>query len=214
MKVCGGCGQTLELGNFPRSKTCSDGHEGVCRECRKQRRKEKALKNASSIILCEYKTCSQCNITKKIDCFHKRFGAVDGRAGICIDCRAINRAGYQSESEESQRAYKRSWAKENDAKVRAARHNYEARRAGAEGELTPALVELIFEVYGSACLVCGTTEKIHIDHVVPLSLGGSNLPTNLQPLCEFHNKSKRNRSSADYRPFVFDFAFEENGVNI
>lgn len=48
----------------------------------------------------------------------------------------------------------------------------------------------IFERDGWACLYCGNKKKLEIDHVYPLSLGGSDGPENLQTLCAPCNRSK------------------------
>lgn len=45
---------------------------------------------------------------------------------------------------------------------------------------------------GGKCLECGTTDDITIDHIIPLSVGGSNHITNLQPLCRVCNSRKNN----------------------
>lgn len=46
---------------------------------------------------------------------------------------------------------------------------------------------------GGACLACGTTRNLQVDHIVPVYHGGSNEPGNLQTLCKQCNvlKSKR-----------------------
>ncbi|CAB4168180.1 HNHc domain containing protein [uncultured Caudovirales phage] len=47
---------------------------------------------------------------------------------------------------------------------------------------------------GYCCQRCGTNEgKLHIDHIVPKRLNGSDLDENLQTLCEFCNLSKGGR---------------------
>jgi 5-methylcytosine-specific restriction endonuclease McrA len=56
----------------------------------------------------------------------------------------------------------------------------------------------LVEFYGHRCLRCGTTERLSVDHVVPLSLGGSNAIDNIQPLCEMCNSLKSD-TIADYR---------------
>lgn len=54
--------------------------------------------------------------------------------------------------------------------------------------------------YGFCCLRCGKTDvKLTVDHVVPLSQGGSHYITNLQPLCGPCNSSKGVKRD-DYRP--------------
>ena len=49
------------------------------------------------------------------------------------------------------------------------------------------------------CQKCGSTSKLGIDHVTPLSLGGTNTKDNAQILCWDCNLMKGNRSCADYR---------------
>ncbi|MEU9013033.1 HNH endonuclease signature motif containing protein [Streptomyces sp. NPDC048479] len=55
---------------------------------------------------------------------------------------------------------------------------------------------LTFHTYGNRCAACGRTPKddqvkLVIDHKVPLDLGGTNDPDNLQPLCEEDNHAKQ-----------------------
>jgi 5-methylcytosine-specific restriction endonuclease McrA len=61
----------------------------------------------------------------------------------------------------------------------------------------------LLEFYGRACLACGAGEDLSVDHIVPLSLGGSNAITNVQPLCETCNNVKGARVR-DYRPVEVD----------
>jgi 5-methylcytosine-specific restriction protein A len=47
---------------------------------------------------------------------------------------------------------------------------------------------------GHCCQSCGETDgKMHIDHIVPKRLGGSDLEENLQVLCQFCNLRKGGR---------------------
>lgn len=52
---------------------------------------------------------------------------------------------------------------------------------------------------GGVCLCCHGAEPITVDHVIPLSRGGTNTIGNLQPLCDRCNKSKGARRTTDYR---------------
>jgi len=46
---------------------------------------------------------------------------------------------------------------------------------------------------GGKCQMCGSTEDITIDHIIPLSKGGTNHIDNLQPLCRRCNSRKQNK---------------------
>ena len=54
--------------------------------------------------------------------------------------------------------------------------------------------ELIKIQYDYKCAYCGKTKKLTIDHIKPLSKGGSDGKDNIQPLC----KSCNSRKSATY----------------
>ena len=70
----------------------------------------------------------------------------------------------------------------------------------AEGDFAVEEFEALCEKYGNACLRCGDRGALlTLDHVVPLSLGGTNLTENIQPLCGNCN-SWKNVKVIDYRP--------------
>lgn len=56
----------------------------------------------------------------------------------------------------------------------------------------------VFELHGSDCLKCGSSEKIQLDHIKPVFKGGKNEIDNLQPLCKSCNVSKGTKIE-DYR---------------
>ena len=59
--------------------------------------------------------------------------------------------------------------------------------------------EALCKGYDNRCLRCGRGDvQLTPDHVVPLSLGGNNLISNIQPLCGSCNSW--NIKVLDYRP--------------
>lgn len=53
--------------------------------------------------------------------------------------------------------------------------------------------QAVFDRDGQICRWCGATEQLTIDHIHPVSYGGTNAPENLQVLCRSCNSWKGNR---------------------
>lgn len=59
--------------------------------------------------------------------------------------------------------------------------------------------EYLLEKWGRKCAYCGTQDvPLEVEHVVPKSRGGSNRVTNLTLACEPCNKSKGNKTAAEF----------------
>lgn len=75
-----------------------------------------------------------------------------------------------------------------------------ARKANAEGDFTAQQFRRLCDRYDNQCLCCGRKDvELTADHVVPLSWGGSNDISNIQPLCRKCNARKGDRRDTDYR---------------
>lgn len=72
-----------------------------------------------------------------------------------------------------------------------------ARKRAAPGTCTKAQLDARIAFYGNKCAYCpGPFE--HVDHVIPLSRGGSNWPANLRPACAKCNLSKSDMSAREW----------------
>lgn len=54
--------------------------------------------------------------------------------------------------------------------------------------------DLIFSRDGDACVYCGSTEKLCLDHMIPVSMGGDDDPSNLAVACKLCNSGKAGRT--------------------
>jgi len=76
-----------------------------------------------------------------------------------------------------------------------------ALKRGAIGSYTLGEWELLKKQYGYKCPACGKGEpeiKLCLDHIIPLSKGGSNYIENIQPLCKPCNSHKYNKLISKY----------------
>jgi 5-methylcytosine-specific restriction endonuclease McrA len=101
-----------------------------------------------------------------------------------------NRIWYKN-NKDSADARRAKWRKENPAKVKFYSHKRISRKLGSAGnEYTSAEhISARFEVFGGRCWMCGSVAS-SMDHVKPLSKGGSHWPSNLRPACRSCNSQK------------------------
>lgn len=87
----------------------------------------------------------------------------------------------------------KKWRKENPDKVRAWNRRRKAIKRGADGSHTLTEWLEILERFNRRCAHCGSPENITQDHVIPISKGGTDYASNLQPLCGSCNSRKHDK---------------------
>lgn len=73
-------------------------------------------------------------------------------------------------------------------------HARRARLKNAPGRCSTEQLTARFAFFGWRCAYCGADNGLTVDHVIPLSCGGSNWPANLRPACRSCNPKKGARS--------------------
>lgn len=101
---------------------------------------------------------------------------------------------------ETERAIKRAWRKANPEKNRAIHAARRAVKIAAEGRHTGDDLKAIFAAQKGKCAYCRASVKAgyQVDHIVALSKGGSNWPSNLQLTCGSCNSRKHNKDPVDF----------------
>lgn len=87
-----------------------------------------------------------------------------------------------------------NWHKANPGKQSEFNQRRRALKRSAEGVFTVQDIERIRLAQKGRCAACGKTrKKLSVDHIVPLSKGGTNWPSNIQLLCKSCNSSKKDK---------------------
>lgn len=117
-------------------------------------------------------------------------------SGPCKPCQLKRAAQRDPEKQkESDRKYRyknrdaylervRQWRTANKDKVRESERAKEARRRGAVGKLSKGIERRLFAEQNGLCVCCGRDlgDNYHLDHIMPLALGGTNTDDNVQLL--------------------------------
>lgn len=185
IKVCIFCSKKFE--GRKNSKLCSD-------NCRKQYKKEKMaayyIENKEHVL----------SRNKKWSLAHK-----EQHDKLIDEWNRANKDRKNTVAKEWEKAHPDSiktrhskWCKENPLKCVAMSAKRRAIKAKAKGSFTAEEFSELCKKYRNKCLCCGKKKKLTADHVVPLSKGGSNDISNIQPLCNSCN-SKKGTKTIDYR---------------
>lgn len=95
------------------------------------------------------------------------------------------------------KAYLKKWREDNKDLKNSYQRNRQHRLRANGGSVTHQEWLDLCAYYGNVCLKCGK-EETTMDHVVPVSKGGTHSIENIQPLCGSCNSSKGTKT-IDYR---------------
>lgn len=167
-----------------------------------------------STVGCIAKVCAKCGIEKPATEFTKRN---DGRGGglqsQCKECHRERATKYREQHPDKHKAAYTKWRRENPSAVKQsyadwAKNNRHLRRANdhnrmeraAGGKLSGGLAKKLLRLQRGKCACCRVHlgDDYHMDHVMPLALGGENIDDNIQLLCPTCNRSKHAKHPVDF----------------
>jgi 5-methylcytosine-specific restriction endonuclease McrA len=197
-KICRGCGLTKELSEFYVSATNRDGRWGKCKVCvraRAQKYRREHLEQYAQFEKARANLPHRVEARRKYQEEHKEQIAQYKKIWTANNKESVgaSKRSYYEREREDILARSKKWAENNPEKVRQAKtNNLRKRRAArhaSRGNFTVQEFEELCESYGNKCLACGDNEAVlEADHVVPLTRGGSDSISNIQPLCGSCNR--------------------------
>ena len=102
---------------------------------------------------------------------------------------------------ERARAESRAWFAANKHKRAAYEQNQRARKRGLGGNLSPDIRATLMKAQRGRCACCKVDLAkwaVHLDHIMPLALGGEHRDENMQLLCQPCNQSKHAKHPVDF----------------
>lgn len=162
------------------------------------------------------KRCSNCGDWKAFTSFHKRKELKDGHRSVCKECRKhenpsakVRMANHYAANPETKKMTDRKYREthKDEIKVRN-KVNHALRKT--TGHLTGDVWRSIVKKHDGRCARCGLKlgMDLTVDHVVPVSKGGPNFSSNLQPLCGSCNSKK----GVNFIPFELLHARRHEGL--
>lgn len=216
MKCCSKCRIEKPLTDFREGKGYADGYRSQCKECLsissreykqrpdvQQHRRDYEKTHTRG----EHRRAYQREWHQRPD-VKARVLAYMQRPDVNERVRERERQRWANDPKlrEYKRTYLRKRYRENTEHKRKqigysmrALHARRARKQNQGGSYTAQEWRDLCARYDHRCLCCGEQKRLTIDHVLPISLGGSNSIDNIQPLCLACNLRKHAKH-VDYRP--------------
>lgn len=199
-KTCTGCNKTKPVSSFHRDKSKSDGLTPRCKDCKKEyrckyyartskqsreysRRYFQKNQTAIKVYMAQYRKENAEHIIQRVK-------------------------QYQRENHEHVSEMQKRWHENNPERSREnsrrRNHRRRAREREAPGNFSADDITAMLIEQGGSCVYCGVgiVDNFHIDHITPLSRGGSNYPDNLQLLCPPCNLSKHNKTHKEFLEYL------------
>jgi hypothetical protein len=117
---------------------------------------------------------------------------------------------WKKENPERSREILAKWKESNPEAYRDMQtRNFHMRRS-AHGKLSKGIIQTLLDAQGGLCACCGVALNgvFHLDHIMPLALGGSNTDDNVQlltPACNYRKGYKHPDDYARLQRDIYDW---------
>lgn len=201
-KSCKICSEWKPLSSFHKSKSYTCGHITRCKECVSKDRKEYCRKHKADIreynkryyeqnkesVIARVKCYEENNQEKLKEYRRKRY--MSDREKFLQKAKE-----HAKQNQIKLKAYSKAYFKNNKIRYRLYDHRARSRKEELPSTLTLDETNKIFEYFEHSCALTGSKEDVHLDHVIPISIGhGGTTVKNIIPLHSTLNLSKFNNN--------------------
>lgn len=207
MKICTKCGVEKDASGFHRRSDTKDGLTSHCRLCRKSDAAKFYSKNASKINARQRKLRQESpEIVRAWEAKYRAKNRDSINAKTAEYCaanpmkRAETNARYRAANKEKVRDAVARWNAKHPNARRIVRQNRRAGIMDSSAKLSPGLADKLMVLQRGRCACCGRRlgRNFHLDHIMPIALGGRNEDSNIQLLRATCNLKKNKRHPVEY----------------
>lgn len=187
-KRCTKCKQILPATRdyfFADPRTKQDGLYGRCKTCFNEDSRISRQKDIEKSRACALKTYYK---------YREKYLAIGKR--------------YRDENPEKWKEKNDNWRKKNPEKARAIMYRHISLKRGADGRYTDEDLKQIYKDQNGCCAYCQRSISweipydVTVDHIQPLSRGGTNWPENIALACPQCNASKCDKLLSEWKGYL------------
>lgn len=203
MKICTKCKEAKPLTAFGNDKNFKDGLRCNCKLCRKAENAQNRIANHDAIKAKEaiYRATHP-NRAKNYDIANKEAIKIRRAIHYVVNRARLNAnvAEYMANNKAAIKAYQADYRVKNLDKFRIKQQNRRARKLQTGGKLSHGLRAKLFKLQRGLCPCCKQPlgDNHHLDHIMPLALGGANTDDNMQLLRATCNHQKCAKHPVDF----------------
>lgn len=173
MKTCTVCKTKKDLFEFGKQKGSKTGLRSACKKCHTEKAKLYVANNKEKVQA------------------YKKSHYLENREHIRNQCKA-----YRAINLDFCKSINAQWKRENSDLVRVYNQNRKAKKRMQAGLISKDIVKKLMVLQSGKCANCATDlhdSGHHLDHMMPIDLGGLHADENLQLLCPTCNLRKYNK---------------------
>lgn len=196
-RVCAKCKELKSIDQFPKDKHEPSGYSYSCKPCKAAARRARRAADPAAARQrereYEARTAEQTK-HRKAAYYLKNKDQILARHFANRDLRLQQMREWDKKNRASINARVRSYRKADPERFKAHFHKARAKRRAAPGSHTGADIRRQRAAQKNRCWWCHCKlTEYHVDHLIPLSRGGSNAPGNIVIACPHCNQSRNNK---------------------